>query len=171
MQRRYAAACLYLVAQISLSFRCWSAGLPRYFVPLTYFTLPLGVPSVCHLLLLKSYNLCYPFYRYVHRTSASSFTDHASLLGLSTAMFITYTQWRRCRLLGQGCFRLWLGYVLSGHVPNTALDRCIILHPVLYNLKSGICPRQTFSVQSFHLRSTSPCAQQPLPSELLGPAH
>ena len=33
------------------------------------------------------------------------------------ATFIAYTQWRRRRLLGQGCFRLWLGCGLSGYEP------------------------------------------------------
>ena len=77
----------------------------------------LGMPFVCCLLLLKSYNMCYPLYHYVHQTSASSSTDHALLLGLSMATFIAYTRWDCCWLLGQGCFCLWLSYALSGNEP------------------------------------------------------
>ena len=42
-----------------------------------------------------------------------------------------------------------------------ALDRCIILHLVLYILKSGIYPWQTSIVQSFQLLSISSCTLQP----------
>jgi len=39
-------------------------------------------------------------------------------------------------------------------------------HASIHNLKTWVCTQKASSVQLFHLRSTSSCAQQPLPSEL-----
>ena len=116
MQRRYAAACFVSWLRFFFPF---GGCAPVYLLDLAL----LGVPFVCCCVAIKRYNIYSTFLLATAPYVLLYLLLHALSLGLLMAMFIDYTRWRCCWLLGQGCFRLWLGHALSRVLVRSTVGR------------------------------------------------